>query len=313
MSEKKLVVVAIGHSAFGNTFPKQKENVRRAAESIADIVEAGYKVCITHSNGMQVGMIHAAMREHSQLTPSAEVAPISICQAMSQGYIGYDLQNEIRASLIQRGIYRSVVTLITQVRVDAFDPAFGNPTKLIGKVMDYTEAEAEKEKGNFVEAVEGGYRRIIAAPRPMQIYEEDAINTLLKDNQVVIAAGGGGIPVLEQGAKLKGASGVIEKDLVAEVLAEVTHADILLLLTGSEKVAINYGDENETYLDEITTDEAAKYMEEGHFSSKGMLPKVQAAVKFVEKNKDGISIITSVDKAMKGIKGETGTRFNSVG
>ncbi|MCR5624781.1 MAG: carbamate kinase [Lachnospiraceae bacterium] len=301
------IVIALGHKAFGNTFPKQKENVKAAAASIADVIEAGYKVVLTHSNGTQVGMIHSAMREHSLLEPSNTVAPISICTAMSQGYIGFDLQNEIRAALLERGIYRSVVSLVTQVRVDPFDPAFGNPSKLIGKVMDYTEAEKEKEKGNYVEPVEGGYRRIIAAPTPMEIYEKDAINTLVNDNQVVIAAGGGGIPVLQQGTRLKGASGVIEKDLAAECLAECIGADTLLLLTGVDKVCLNFETDDEIKLDSMSVSEAQGYIDEGHFRSKSMLPKVQAAVKFVSNPGEKRAIISSIGSALSALNNKTGT------
>lgn len=306
MNDKK-VVVALGHSALGDTFPSQKEAAKHSAQAIADIIEAGYRVVITHSNGTQVGMIHSAMREHSFFEPNNTVAPISICSAMSQGYIGYDLQNEIRTALFDRGIYRSVVTLVSQVRVDPFDPAFGTPTKLIGRVMDKDDADKEIAKGNFVKEVEGGYRRIIATPKPMEIYEKDAINTLLNDNQVVIACGGGGIPVLQQGTRLKGASGVIEKDLAAECMAESVSADVLLLLTGVKKVCLNFQKENQVELNKMTVSEAKKYIEEGHFQKGSMLPKVEAALMFAESQLGKRSIITSLDSALEGLEGKTGT------
>lgn len=233
----KKIVVALGHSALGKTFPEQKEAVKNAASAIADLVEAKYDIVITHSNGTQVGMIHSAMREYSRLEPTNTVAPMSICSAMSQGYIGYDLQNEIRTELLNRGIYKPVSTIITQVRVDPFDTAFSYPTKEIGRYMTAEEAKAEEEKGNHVVEIEGkGFRRIIAAPRPMEIYEIDAIKTLVDAGQIVIAAGGGGIPVLQQGTRLKGASAVIEKDVTSACLAEELGAEVLLLLTGVEKL-----------------------------------------------------------------------------
>ena len=304
----KRIVVALGHSALGNTFPEQKENVKKAANAIADLVEAKYEIVITHSNGPQIGMIHSAMTEYSRLEPSNTVAPMSICSAMSQGYIGYDLQNEIRTELLNRGIYKPVSTLITQVRVDPFDAAFTHPDKVIGRYMTEEEAKAEEKKGNHVIKTEGkGYRRIIAAPRPMEIYELDAIKALMDAQQIVIAAGGGGIPVLQQGTRLKGASAVIEKDITSACLAEQLDADVLLLLTGVEKVALNYGSPSETPLDSMTVEEATRYIDEKQFSSGAMLPKVEAAVSFASSNKDRKAIITSIDTALGGLTGKTGT------
>jgi carbamate kinase len=304
----KRIVVALGHSALGKTFPEQKENVKKAANAIADLVEAKYEIVITHSNGPQIGMIHSAMTEYSRLEPSNTVAPMSICSAMSQGYIGYDLQNEIRTELLNRGIYKPVSTLITQVRVDPFDAAFTHPDKVIGRYMTEEEAKAEEKKGNHVIKTEGkGYRRIIAAPRPMEIYELDAIKALMDAQQIVIAAGGGGIPVLQQGTRLKGASAVIEKDITSACLAEQLDADILLLLTGVEKVALNYGSPSETPLDSMTVEEATRYIDEKQFSSGAMLPKVEAAVSFASSNKERKAIITSIDTALAGLTGKTGT------
>ena len=304
----KRIVVALGHSALGKTFPEQKENVKKAANAIADLVEAKYEIVITHSNGPQIGMIHSAMTEYSRLEPSNTVAPMSICSAMSQGYIGYDLQNEIRTELLNRGIYKPVSTLITQVRVDPFDAAFTHPDKVIGRYMTEEEAKAEEKKGNHVIKTEGkGYRRIIAAPRPMEIYELDAIKALMDAQQIVIAAGGGGIPVLQQGTRLKGASAVIEKDITSACLAEQLDADVLLLLTGVEKVALNYGSPSETPLDSMTVEEATRYIDEKQFSSGAMLPKVEAAVSFASSNKERKAIITSIDTALAGLTRKTGT------
>lgn len=307
MTNKK-IVVALGHSALGKTFPEQKEAVKNAANAIADLIEEKYQIVITHSNGPQVGMIHSAMTEYSRLEPSNTVAPMSICSAMSQGYIGYDLQNEIRTELLNRGIYKPVSTLITQVRVDPFDTAFSYPSKKIGRYMTEEEAKKEKEKGNHVVPVEDkGYQRIIAAPRPMEIYELDAIKALMDADQIVIAAGGGGIPVLQQGTRLKGASAVIEKDVTSACLAEALNADILLLLTGVEKVSLHFGTPEETPLDTMNIEEATKYIQDEQFSTGAMLPKVEAAVSFASSGKERKAIITSINKALAGVQGKTGT------
>ena len=229
--ENRRIVVALGRNAFGETFPEQKANVAKAAKAIADLVEAKYEVIITHSNGPQVGMIQTAMTEFARLDERYTVAPMSLCGAMSQGYIGYDLQNAIRTELLNRGIYKTVATIITQVKVDPFDKAFSNPTKVIGRYMTEEEAHMEEDKGNYTVKEDKGYRRIIASPKPLDIYEIDAVRALADAGQVVIAAGGGGIPVLEQRTVLKGASAIIEKDYVAARLAELIDAGTLLFLT----------------------------------------------------------------------------------
>lgn len=305
--KKNIIVVALGRSAFGETFPEQRANAKKAANAIADLVEEGYRIVITHSNGPQVGMVHTAMTEFSRLDSKYTVAPMSVCGAMSQGYIGYDLQNLIRTELLNRGIYKPVSTIITQVKVDPFDKAFSNPSKIIGRYMTEEEAAAEEKKGNYVVKEEKGYRRIIAAPKPIDIYEIDAIKALIDANQIVIAGGGGGIPVLEQSTVLKGASAIIEKDLTAQKMAELLDADCLLFLTGVEKVFLNYGKENATELDTITVEQAKQYIEEGYFTAGAMLPKVEASVEFVSKRPDRRAIITKLDKAVAGLTGKTGT------
>lgn len=307
--DNKTIVVALGHSAFGTTFPEQQEAVKEAAKAIADLVQEKYKIVITHSNAPQMGMIHTAMTEFARLDNSYTVAPMSLCSAMSQGYIGFDLQNAIRTELLNRGIYKQVSTIITQVRVEPFDEAFHNPSKIIGRYMTEEEAKAEERKGNYVVKEEGGYRRIIASPKPIDIYELDAIKALLDANQIVIACGGGGIPVLQQGARLKGASAIIEKDLTSEKLAELLDADTLLFLTGVDKVYKHFGTDRQEGLDELTLEETQALIEEGHFSSGSMLPKVQAAASFVSVDPKHKAIIANLKKAKSAVRGKSGTVF----
>ena len=305
---KKKVVVALGHRALGTTLPEQKVAVKKTAVSIADLVEEGYQVVITHSNGPQVGMIHTAMNEFSTNHPDYTASPMSVCSAMSQGYIGYDLQNAIREELIGRGIYRSVCTVITQVTVDPYDEAFGETEKIIGRVLNSEEAEAEEEKGNFVtETAEGEYRRILAAPKPQKIIELETIRTLANAGQIVIAAGGGGIPVMEQGIDLHGASAIIEKDLASELLAEELDADTLLILTSVEKVSLNKDTDSETLLGTVSVDDANKYIAENQFAAGSMLPKIEAAVSFASKGSGHRTIITDIAHARDGYREKTGT------
>lgn len=305
--DNKRIVVALGRNAFGETFPEQKANVNKAAKAIADLVEAKYQIVITHSNGPQVGMIQTAMTEFARLDSKYTVAPMSLCGAMSQGYIGYDLQNAIRTELLNRGIYKTVSTIITQVKVDPFDPAFSNPTKVIGRYMTQEEAKAEEEKGNYVVKEEKGYRRIIAAPKPQDIYEIDAIRTLLDAGQIVIAAGGGGIPVLEQRTVLKGASAIIEKDYVAARLAELLDAATLLFLTEGEKLVINAGTDNEKSFEQIKASELREYANEDNLGAITTLPKVEAAVEFVNAGTGRKAVIAGLESAKDALAGKTGT------
>ena len=303
--EKKKIVVALGHRALGTTLPEQKVAVKKSAKVIADLIEAGASVVITHSNAPQVGMIHTAMNEFGKAHEDYTVAPMSVCSAMSQGYIGYDLQNAIRAELLRRGIYRPVSTVLTQVTVDPYDDSFYTPSKAIGRLLTEEEAECEEHKGNYVTKVEGGYRRIVAAPKPQEIIEIDAIRTLIDADQIVIAAGGG-IPVLVQAEELKGASAVIEKDLISAKLAEMIHADELMILTSVEHVSIGYNTSNAEPLSNITVADARKYMAQGQFEPGSMLPKIEASVEFLEKGGKR-AVITSIDKAKEGYLGKTGT------
>lgn len=308
---KKRVVVALGHRALGTTLPEQQEAVKKTSKVIADLIEDGYQVAITHSNAPQVGMIHTAMNEFGKVHENYTAAPMSVCSAMSQGYIGYDLQNAIREELLNRGIYRTVSTILTQVVVDPYDEAFYTPTKILGRYMNVEEANEERKKGNYVVEEPGkGFRRIVSAPNPVRIVEIDAIKALMDADQIVIACGGGGIPVLEQDNHLKGASAVIEKDLTAGKMAEDTQADELIILTSVDQVKINLGRDNEEALGEISVENAKKYMEEGHFGEYNMLPKLSASVSFIEKGEGRSALITSFDKLGEALKGKTGTKIS---
>lgn len=307
MANKK-IVVALGRNAFGTTFPQQQKKIKIAARSIADLVEAKYEIVITHSNGPQVGMIQTAMTEFARLDPNYTVAPMSVCGAMSQGYIGYDLQNAVRSELLSRGIYKPVSTVITQVRVDPFDPAFHNPSKIIGRYMTKEEADMEEKKGNYVAYEEGcGYRRIIASPQPIDIYEIDAIRTLVDAGQIVIAAGGGGIPVLDQRTELKGASAIIEKDYTAAKLADTLDASTLLILTAGDNIVLNKGTDSQQVLGSLSVAEASKLIEDNMLDPLTTLPKIKASLNFVEAGSDRRAIITELTKAKEGVCGKIGT------
>ena len=305
--KKKKIVIALGHEALGTTLPEQQEATKRTAKAVADFIRDDYQVVITHSNGPQVGMIHTAMSEFCKLYPEYTATPTSVCSAMSQGYIGYDLQNSIRTELLSRGIYKTVSTVLTQVVVDPYDEAFYHPTKTIGRVMTKEEAEEEEAKGNHVTEVEGGYRRIVAAPKPMDIVEIDAIKTLSDADQVVIACGGGGIPVISENGKLVGVNAVIDKDNASSLLAAQLGADYLVIITAVEKVAINFGKENQEWLSDLTVDQAKEYIAEEQFAKGSMLPKIEAAIRFAESGEGRRTLITLLDKAAEGIAGKTGT------
>lgn len=305
--KKKKIVIALGHEALGTTLPEQHEATRRTAKAVADFIRDDYEVVITHSNGPQVGMIHTAMSEFCRLYPEYTATPTSVASAMSQGYVGYDLQNAIRTELLNRGIYKTVSTVLTQVEVDPYDEAFYHPTKIIGRVMNEEEAEAEEKKGNHVTKVEGGYRRVVAAPKPISIVEIDAIKALVEAGQVVIACGGGGIPVLAQGNNLQGASAVIEKDLSAGKLAESLDADMLVILTSVDKVCLNFGKEDQEELDTMTVAQAEKYLEEGQFEEGTMAPKIEAAISFIDESAIRSVLITKLNKEDGKISGGMGT------
>ena len=305
---KKRLVMALGHDALGTNLPEQKEAVARTAKTIGDFIQDSWQVAVVHSNAPQLSMIHTAMNEFGRQHEGYTPAPMSVCSAMSQGYIGYDLQNGIRTELVKRGIYKPVSTILTQVTVDPYDESSYTPAKKIGRIMTAAEAEAEEEKGNYVTEIPGkGFQRMVAAPKPVAIVEIDAIRALLDADQLVIACGGGGIPVMEQGQLLKGASAIIEKDLVSGLLAKEVDADLLLILTDVDCVSLNYGKENETPIREMTAKEAAAYLEEGQFGRTDMAPKIQAAVEFIQAGKGRAAVITTRSLAKGALTGKAGT------
>lgn len=305
---KKRIVMALGHLALGTNLPEQKIAVKGTAKIIADFIQNGWQVAIVHSNAPQVGMIHTAMNEFSKNHEGYTAAPMSVCSAMSQGYIGYDLQNGIRSELLKRGIYKPVSTVLTQVMVDPYDETFYSPIKKVGRYMTREEADIEEAKGNYVTEVPGkGWQRIVSAPKPVSIIEIDAIRALLDADQIVVSCGGGGIPVLKQGSNLKGASAVIEKDLASGLLAKEVDADVLMIITSVDNVTLNYGTPQEAPLKHMTIEEAEAYIKEGHFEFASMLPKIEASVDFLKAGKGRSAIITSLEKALDSIDGKAGT------
>lgn len=313
MDKKKRIVIALGGNALGNTLPEQMAAVKITAKAIVDLIEEGCEVVVAHGNGPQVGMINNAMAALSRENPNQPNTPLSVCVAMSQAYIGYDLQNALREELLNRGIDNiPVATMVTQIRVDEADPAFQNPSKPIGHFMTKEQAlHAEEAYGYVMKEDAGrGYRRVVASPKPAEIIEIGAIRSLVNDGQLVIACGGGGIPVTLQGNHLKGTSAVIDKDFASCLLAKELDADFLIILTAVEKVAINFGKPEEKWLDELNTAQAKQYISEGHFAPGSMLPKVEAAVEFAESKPGRTALITLLEKAKDGILGKTGTHIH---
>ena len=299
----KRIVIALGGNALGNNLPEQMEAVKITAKAIVDLIEEGHEVVVAHGNGPQVGMIKNSMDKS---------IPMSVCVAMSQAYIGYDLQNALREEMLNRGMSKPVATVLTQVEVDPKDPAFLKPTKPIGAFMTKEEAEALEAKGfTCVEDSGRGYRQVVASPRPQAIVELDAIKTLVGAGSVVIACGGGGIPVIAtEGNHLKGAAAVIDKDFASCVLAQQLDADCLIILTAVEKVAIHFGKPDVEWLADLTPAKAQEYIEAGEFAPGSMLPKVQAAVAFAESKEGRTALITLLEKAKDGVAGKTGTAIH---
>ena len=305
----KKIVIALGGNAFGDTPKEQLEAVKKTARPIVDLIEEGNQVILTHGNGPQVGMINTALGKAAEIDEKIPDIDFPECGAMSQGYIGFHLQSAVREELRNRNMGKSVASIITQVIVDKNDKAFENPTKPVG--IFYTKEEAEKiekEKGYIMAEDSGrGYRRVVPSPIPEKIVEAEIIKDLVEKEHVVITVGGGGIPVIENGNQLQGIPAVIDKDFASERLAELLEADYLIILTGVEKVAVNFGKPDQKWLDEISVGEAEQYIKEGHFAPGSMLPKVEAAIKFIKSNPDKKALITSLEKAKDGINGLTGT------
>ena len=312
MKNKKRVVIALGGNALGNTLPEQMQAVKITARAIVDLIEEGCEVVVAHGNGPQVGMVNNAMITLTHEDTQQPNTPLSVCVAMSQAYIGYDLQNALREELLNRKISDvPVATMITQVRVDENDPAFKNPSKPIGKFVSAKQAaQMEKNFGYIMKEDSGrGCRRVVASPKPVEIIELGTIRTMVDSGNLVIACGGGGIPVIRQGSHLKGASAVIDKDFASCLLAKELDADYLIILTAVEKVALNFGKPDEQWLENVSIDEAKQYIEEGHFAPGSMLPKVQAAVDFAASKFGRTSLITLLEKSRDAVQGKTGTTF----
>ena len=309
---QKKVVVALGHNALGYTTTQQWDAVHHTARYLADLIEAGCQLTITHSNGPQVSMIHKAMTELHRIYIDYSPAPMCVCSAMSQGYAGYDIQNALRAELLGRGLSTPVATILTQVSVDPYDEAFYEPTKKIGRYMSKEDADNEVKKGNFVTEEPGkGYLRFVATPKPIEILEMESIRLLVERGQAVICCGGGGIPVIVQDGRLQGASAVIEKDDIAGKLASDLGADVLLILTSVPYVYTNYGTDGQLPIESMTVAEAERYIEEGQFGATDMLPKIQAAITYLAARTDGRCVITTAENASAALAGKTGTTITA--
>lgn len=309
MEMKDKIVVALGGNALGKTPLEQLELVKHTAKPIVDLIEDGHEVVIAHGNGPQVGMINLAMETASLSEAGTPEMPFPECGAMSQGYIGYHLQNAIREEMKKRSMSIPVATVVTQVIVDEADPAFENPSKPVGAF--YSEEEADvlaKDKGYIMREDAGrGWRRVVPSPLPVDVAEKETVKTLVDAGHIVITVGGGGIPVVEKGHSLVGVPAVIDKDFASEKMAEILDADYLIILTAVEKVALHFGTPEEKWLSEISLDEAQRYVDEGHFAPGSMLPKVQAAMRFAASKPGRKSLITSLERAKDGIAGRTGT------
>ncbi|WP_311537609.1 carbamate kinase [uncultured Anaerococcus sp.] len=305
----KKILVALGGNALGNTPTEQKKTVKITASAIAGLVNEGYKIIVCHGNGPQVGMINLAMSAGAEVNDKVPYMPFAECGAMSQGYIGYHLQNALENEFIKEKIENPVVSLVSQVMVDAEDPAFSNPTKPIGDFYSEEEAKKLEEEKGFVmkEDAGRGYRRVIASPKPVDIVEKRAITSLYNSGCVVVAAGGGGIPVIMENDEYVGVDAVIDKDFSSAKLAELVDSDVLVILTAVEKVAINFGKENQEDLDHLTVEEAEKYIGEDQFAKGSMLPKIEAALEFVTSKNGRKAVITSLENAKEALSGKTGT------
>lgn len=304
----KRIVVALGGNALGENLPEQMAAVQSTSNVIVDLIAQGHQVVVTHGNGPQVGMILMAFEAASMTYAHSPVLPMSVCVALSQGYIGYDLQNALREALLNRGMDKPVATLITQVVVDERDPAFDDPVKPIGSFFSKEEAAAMCAKGAHMKEDAGrGYRRVVASPKPIDVIEKDTVRLMLDAGQVVITVGGGGIPVVRQGKHLRGVSAVVDKDWASAKLAEMIDADLLIILTAVEKVAIHFHKPDEQWLDRLSVEDAERYLAEGQFADGSMRPKIEAALAFAKSGPGRKTLITLLSKAKEGIEGKTGT------
>ena len=306
------IVIALGGNALGNTPSEQRERVRYTAKVLVPLILAGHNLIICHGNGPQVGMINLAFEKGAEagITPAM---PLAECTAMSQGYIGYYLQNEIDSEICRHGVHGiPVITMLTQTIVDADDPAFDNPTKPIGSY--YTESVAKalmEETGDvYVEDSGRGWRKVVPSPKPVGIYETISLQTLFYAREVIIAGGGGGIPIVKKGHRFEGIDAVVDKDFAASKLAELIDADYFIILTAVDQVAINFGTDKQKNLSELTTEEAREYIAQGQFAPGSMLPKVEAAIAYAEAKKGRNAIITSLEKASDALDGKTGTHIH---
>ncbi len=311
--DKKKVVIALGGNALGKDIEEQKEAVAKTAKVIVDLAQQGLDIIITHGNGPQVGMIQNAMDNLIVMQQNYKQVPLPTSVAMSQGYIGIDLQNAIKYELLSRNIDGKVSTILSQVEVDKNDPAFENPTKPIGRFL--TKKEAEENEKNGIRCMEDagrGYRIVVASPMPKRIRELETIKTLVGAGHIVITCGGGGIPVVsDEEGRLVGVNAVIDKDNASSLLASQLGADHLIILTAVEKVAINWGKENQEWLSDLTVKQAKEYIAQEQFAKGSMLPKVEAAIRFAQSGEGRHALITLLDKAAAGIAGETGTVIHS--
>lgn len=306
--ENKKIVIALGGNALGNDVEEQKEAVAKTAEVIVDLAQQGYHLIVTHGNGPQVGMIQTAMDNFDKDLAASKKVPLPTSVAMSQGYIGIDLQNAIKYEIYRRDLDMKVSTILSQVEVDEQDEAFEHPSKPIGRFM--TEEEAKEKEAEGIRCMEDagrGYRVVVASPMPKRIRELETIRTLMNAGHIVITCGGGGIPVINKGGKLVGVSAVIDKDNVSSLLASKIGADYLVILTAVEKVAINFGKENQEWLSDLTVEQAKEYIAQEQFAKGSMLPKIEAAVRFAESGEGRRTLITLLEKAADGIAGKTGT------
>lgn len=309
IGEGKTVVIALGGNALGNTPQEQLSLVKNTATHIVDMIEDGTNVVVSHGNGPQVGMINNAFAYASGNDGKTPEMPFPEAGAMSQGYIGYQLSQAILNELKSRGVLRSTACVITQTVVDPDDPAFENPTKPVGAFLTEEEAKAKAaETGwTFKEDAGRGWRQVVASPKPVRIVEFDAVRDLVNDGYVVISTGGGGVPVFEKGSTYEGVPAVIDKDRSSALLARKLKADMLVILTAVEKVCVNFNTPEEQAIDEMNVEQARAYIEEGQFAPGSMLPKVEACIDFVEQFPAGRALITSLECAAAGLRGETGT------